>query len=108
MPRPNDPAHRQISHWRLCREVTMQRVLGHLNHLHRLKGSGPRRRGPCPIHAAPGDRNSSFSVDLERNLFICFSAQCRASGTCIDLWAAMHRLDRVDAARDLARTFGIE
>lgn len=85
----------------------MQRLLNHLNHLGRLKGSGPQRRGPCPIHNAPGERTGSFSVNLQTNVFICFSGRCGASGTCIDLWAAIHGLDLDQAARDLARTFGV-
>jgi CHC2 zinc finger len=92
----------------LRRQATMQQVLTHLGCLPRLKGSGTQRRGPCPIHAQPDDRERTFSVSLDKHVFRCFHAECRAQGNVLDLWAAVHRLSLYDAALHLAKTFHLE
>jgi transposase len=89
-------------------QITMEQVLAQLGWLSRLKGSGPQRRGPCPLHA-PGDaRNRSFSVNLVKKVFHCFHPPCGAHGNVLDLWAAMHHLPLYQAARHLAETFHLE
>ena len=37
----------------LRRQVSIEQVLRHLGYLDPLHGSGPQRRGPCPLHDAP-------------------------------------------------------
>ncbi len=88
--------------------VTMQQVLEQLGYLELLKGSGPQRRGPCPVHQARGKPNPSFSVNLDRHIFQCFDPGCRAKGNVLDLWAAVHGLTLPAAARDMASTFALE
>ena len=56
--------------------------------LARLRGSGPRCRGPCPIHRGDG-RGRTFSVHLADNVFHCFNATCGKQGDVIDLWATV-------------------
>ena len=73
----------------------------------RLRGSGPQRRGPCPLHRGDG-RGRTFSVNLDANVFQCFDKRCGQKGDVIDLWAALHGLSLREAALDLVRTFGLE
>jgi DNA primase len=85
----------------------MAQVLDQLGLTSRLRGSGPQRRGPCPLHRGDG-RGKSFSVNLTQNVFQCFDAACGQKGDMIDLWAALHNMTLRQAALDLSNTFGIE
>jgi putative transposase len=98
----------QIDFATLRRQVTMEQVLRHLGHLDCLRGSGPQRRGPCPVHGSSHAGSRSFSVHLEKNVFRCFSAECNAQGNVLDLWAALHGLPLAEAANHLAQTFGLD
>ena len=89
----------------LRRQVSIEQVLAHLGYLDPLRGSGPQRRGPCPLHDAPSDRHRSFSVHLGKGVFRCFHPECQAHGNTLDLWAAYHRLPIGQAAQSLAETF---
>jgi hypothetical protein len=88
-------------------QLSLERLLGHLGLAARLHGSGEQRRCACPIHRGDG-RGRTFSVNLKDNVFTCFDAKCGKQGDVIDLWAALHDLDRRGAAIDLIRTFGLE
>jgi putative transposase len=92
----------------LRRQVTVEQALEHLGHLDSLRGSGPQRRGPCPVHGSSHAGSRPFSVNLQKNVFRCFSPECGAHGTVLDLWAAVHRLPLTEAARHLAQTFGLD
>jgi len=73
-----------------CHKTTpLARVLDHLDLLSRLEGSGPQRRGPCPLHRGDG-RGKSFSVHLDANVFQCFDAASATKGDMVDLWARVH------------------
>ena len=89
----------------LRRQVSMADVLQRLGYLDALRGSGPQRPGPCPLHDAPSERHRSFSVHLGKGVFRCFHPQCQAQGNTLDLWAAYHRLDIGPAAKSLAQAF---
>jgi CHC2 zinc finger len=91
----------------LRQQVSLEQVLAHLGLLGQMRGTGPQRRGPCPVHSHPGDRERTFSVHLGKNAFRCFQADCGAQGNALDLWAAIHRLPLYDAALHLAETFGL-
>jgi len=91
----------------LKQQLPLARVLEHLGLSARLRGSGPQRRGACPIHRGDG-RGRTFSVNLSDNVFPCFDARCGQQGDVIDLWAALHQLSLRDAALDLVRTFNLE
>jgi transposase len=91
----------------LRQQVTMTQVLEHLGLLSQLRGNGPQRRGPCPVHSHPADRDRTFSVHLGKNAFQCFQADCGVKGNVLDLWAAIHRLPLYDAALHLAETFQV-
>ena len=94
----------------LRRQVTIEQVLRHLGHLDSLRGPGSQRRGPCPVHGYGSSHagSRSFSVNLQKNVFRCFSPECHAHGNALDLWAAVHHLPLGEAARHLAQTFGLD
>ena len=91
----------------LRQSVTLEQVLKRLGYFDALRGFGPQRRGPCPLHDQPEDRFRSFSVNLAKNVFQCFHPSCRAAGNVLDLWGALHRLPLAQAARHLAETFHV-
>jgi transposase len=91
----------------LKRQLTMAQALDQLGLLGRLRGSGPQRKGPCPLHRGDG-RGRSFSVNLDKNIFQCFDAGCGHKGDVIDLWASVNRMSLREAAIDLVRTFYLE
>jgi len=97
--------HRPLDIAALRRQVSIEEVLKHLGYFDPLRGPGPQRRGPCPLHDAPGDRHRSFSVHLGKGVFRCFHPGCQAQGNTLDLWAAYHRLPIGQAAQNLAETF---
>jgi hypothetical protein len=89
------------------RQLPLARVLDQLGLSSRLRGSGPQRRGACPLHRRDA-RGRSFSVNLQDNVVHCFDQQCAKRGDVIDLWAALHGMALREAALDLVRTFGLE
>jgi len=89
----------------LRRQVSIEQALARLGYLDPLQGSGPQRRGPCPLHDAPSAHHRSFSVHLGKGIFRCFHPECQAQGNTLDLWAAYHRLPIGQAAESLASTF---
>ena len=80
----------------LKRQLTMAQALVQLGLLGRLRGSGPQRKGPCPLHRGDG-RGRSFSVNLDKNIFQCFDAGCGHKGDVIDLWASVNRMSLREA-----------
>jgi transposase InsO family protein len=86
-------------------EVSFEPVLRHLGFADAFRGTGPQRRGPCPLHDTPQSRSQCCSVNLRKNLFQCFDPQCRAAGNLLDFWAALHHLPLVDAAHQLRDRF---
>jgi transposase len=101
------PAAPWLDFAHLKTQLPLARVLEHLGLMAGLRGRGSQRRGPCPVHASPG-QGRTFSVHLDQNVFHCFEAACGSHGDVIDLWAAVKQLPLRDAAVDLVRTFGLE
>lgn len=91
----------------LRQQISMKQVLAHLGLLSQLRGGGEQRRGPCPLHSHPAAAERTFSVNMTKNIFRCFQAECGVRGNALDLWAAVHRLPLYDAALHLAETFGL-
>jgi len=89
-------------------QITMEQVLSKLGVLDRLRGQGPQRRGPCPIHGGEGNAGRPFSVHLSKNIFRCLHPACSTQGNTLDLWAAARHLPLREAAIDLARTFQLQ
>jgi transposase len=102
---PTRPKRVKIDFAFLREQVTMEQVLEHLGILDNLHARGQQRRGPCPIHSRPTDRQRTFSAHLGKHVFQCFDADCAAQGNVLDLWAAVHHLALYEAALHLAETF---
>ena len=102
---PSDCCSQRIDFADLRRQVSMADVLRRLDLLRRLRGNGPQRRGPCPVHQQPTETGRSFSVNLVKQVFRCLDPECQAHGNPLDLWAAVHHLPLHAAALDLAETF---
>jgi hypothetical protein len=83
--------------------VTMQMVLDHYDIT--LKKSGHELRGKCPIHR--GSNNKHFTVNVSKNVFKCFFAQCDAHGNVLDFVAAMEKCSVRDAALKLRDWFQV-
>lgn len=86
------------------RQITFQQVLDLLNFVPTAR-SGPRLRGPCPIHGDSHLQSRVFSVNLSCHRYRCF--RCHSAGTQLDLWAAVHGLSIYAAAGDLCQRLGI-
>jgi transposase len=88
-------------------QLPLARVLDQLGLTAQLRGRGPQRRGPCPLHRGDG-RGRTFSVNLTDNVFCCHAQGCGRQGDVIDLWAALHHQSLRAAAVDLVQTFNLE
>lgn len=104
----NLPAGLSVDYSHLREQISIEQVLRHLGHFDLLRGSGPQRRGPCPIHGSSRATSRSFSVNLQRNIFQCFNRKCSAAGNTLDLWATLHNQSIHQAAMDLASTFNLK
>jgi len=106
-PEPPRPAsnRRWVDFAWLRQQVTMEQVLSQAGCLPELSRRGSQRRGRCPVHAPPGERDRSFSADLQKNVFQCFHPQCGIHGNVLDFWVAWRRLPLREAALDMAETF---
>ncbi len=72
------------------------------------------KRGKCPLPAHPaGDETESFSINVEKRVWICHSAPCakgrkgKKGGDVIELVAAMERCTLRDAGLKLAGWFSV-
>lgn len=101
-------ARPQIDFPYLRSQITIAEVMDHLAILGKFRGSSEQLRGPCPFHAPQSENGRSFSVNLSKNVFQCFKADCEAEGDVIDFWATWQQLPSYDAALHLARTFNLE
>jgi DNA primase len=83
---------------RLKRTVTIQRVLVAVGLIATLRRRGNRLVGPCPLH--DGDNPRAFVVDLEKDLWFCFS-RC-GGGDVVELARQLGHSDYSEAAEFLA------
>ena len=68
----------------------------------RLKRQGSRLVGLCPFHA---EKNPSFSISPNNNLFYCFS--CKCGGDAIEFIKNKENLSFIEAVRFLANRYNI-
>lgn len=83
-------------------QITIQQVLDLLRFQPTAR-SGPRLRGPCPIHGSQ-PQSRSFSVHLHKSRYRCF--KCHSAGSQLDLWMAVTGLGLCAAAEDLCQRLG--
>jgi DNA primase len=82
-------------------EIPIERYAGELTE---LKSYGDELRGRCPIHK--GDNPTSFSVNLEKQLFHCHA--CGAGGDALTLYRAIEGGELWEAVVGLAIRFNVE
>lgn len=58
--------------------------------------SGDQVRGPCPVHQSTAPTSRSFSANLKRHVYRCFT--CGSSGNQLDLYASVTGLTLFEAA----------
>jgi DNA primase len=85
---------------KIKREVSMAQILDYYGIKLKKKGK-PGLYGSCPIHH--GDNQNAFHVDLEKNLFHCFS-HC-GGGSIIDFVMKKEQLSFYKAALKIWQTF---
>jgi DNA primase len=83
----------------LKRSVSIATVLTAEGLAASLKRRGQRLVGPCPVHG--GDNPQAFVVDLDRDLWYCFT-RCQGGGDVVELVRRMHHLGYRQSARYLA------
>jgi hypothetical protein len=98
---------RRLDFARLRQQISIEQVLRELHWWDCLKGCGPQRRGPCPIHEPSTTQGRCFSVNLDKNVFQCFDASCGVKGNVLDLWAQSQHLSIPQAAENLAQRFDV-
>jgi len=81
--------------------VGIEQVLGRYGV--KLRRSGKKLRGPCPIHR--GEGTDTFHASIDKNAFHCFS--CQAKGNVLDLVAAMEHCSLREAALKVRDWFSI-
>lgn len=84
--------------------ITMEQVLAHYKLLDTFKRSGHTLTGVCPIHK--GSNKTQFRVNLEKNLWNCFS-ECENGGNTLDFIAKMEVCSIHDAALKACEWFSI-
>jgi DNA primase len=91
------PSH--LSFERLKRTITVERVLAAQGLTAALKRTANRLVGPCPLHR--GDNPNAFVVDLDRNLWYCFT-RCGTGGDVVELARRLAPGGYIEAALYLA------
>lgn len=84
--------------------VTMEMVLVQYG-IADVVRKGNEVRGACPFHNSKS--KTSFSVNLEKNTFCCFAANCKARGNVLDFVAKMEDCTVRDAAIKLDELFNV-
>jgi hypothetical protein len=87
------------------RMVPIEAVLARYGALDGLKRSGRQLVGRCPVHR--GSNKRQFCVDLDKNVWKCFSPDCGRGGSVLELVALMDNVDVREAALRLADWFAI-
>ena len=65
------------------------------------KSVGKQLGGPCPLHGSENPKSLSFSVNLGKHTFQCFT--CKKAGNHLDLWAGAIRKPLFEAAVELCQ-----
>jgi transposase len=106
-PKTNQNRSQSVNYAFLRQQISFEKVLTHLGHREKMRGSRSDLRGPCPIHKSEKTNDRSFSVNLDKNVFKCFRPSCKTQGNVLDFWAAVHQQTLHQAALHLAETFDL-
>lgn len=95
-------AHRESVFQKSIRAIPLPDVIQRYCPGLELRRQGQNLRGLCPFHE---DKSPSFTVSPEKNLFYCFG--CSVGGGAVAFVARLLRLSLLEAARTIARDFGL-
>jgi hypothetical protein len=95
----------RVYYEQLKRAVPLSSVLARYHVLDKLKRSGRQLAGCCPIHG--GSNKRQFVVDLDKQLWRCFSPEHDAGGSILEFVAAMEKVEIRKAAELIAQWFAI-
>jgi len=87
------------------RAVPLEAILQHYDILAELKRVGTQLKGCCPVHK--GSNSQQFVVDLNKNVWRCFSPQCDRGGSIFELVSELEHVEIVQAAQLIAGWFAI-
>lgn len=83
-------------------KISIEMVIEEYAKITTLKRQGNKLIGPCPVHG--GDSPRAFHVDLDRNIWHCFT-QCSRGGNQVDLVALKEGISIRDAYLNLQKFF---
>ncbi len=98
-------AHVQRVYFEQLKRVCLESVLARYGVLDDLKRSGRQLVGCCPIHK--GSNRKQFVVDLDKQLWRCFSPEHDEGGGMLEFVAAMENVEVREAALRIADWFAI-
>ena len=85
--------------------MSIEQVLGLIGFA-AIERSGDEIRGKCPLHESKSTVSRSYSANLRKNAFRCFS--CGASGNQLDLWAMFTKCELHSATINLCDRLKID
>lgn len=86
------------------RSVSIVQILEHYGLTSKLRQSGDKFSGPCPIHN--GDNSSHFRVSISKNCWNCFG-KCQRGGNILDFVSLKEGVSIRQAALLIQEWFGI-
>lgn len=87
-------------------QVSIGMILEQYRILDEFKRKEDKLTGKCPLHE--GSNSSQFSVSLSKNVFHCFSSNCRAKGNVLDFVAYMEKVSIREAALMIQEWFDLD
>ena len=97
---------RRVFFEQIKRVVPLEAILQHYGILSELKRVGSQLKGCCPIHN--GSNARQFVVDLNKNVWRCFSPECNRGGAQLEFVAEREGVDILEAAQLIAQWFAID
>ena len=88
------------------RTVPLAAILERYGVVPELKRVGAQLKGRCPVHKGGNPRQ--FVVDLNKNVWRCFSPECDRGGGMLELVAELERVEIIEAALLVAEWFCIK
>lgn len=86
--------------------ITMEQVLKHYSIYDKFKWSGKQLTSSCPIHK--GDSPTQFSVNTDKNVWKCFSPNCKKGGNALDFIVEMEKVSIHAAANKAIEWFHLD
>jgi DNA primase len=86
--------------------ITMEQVLEHYGIFNQFKRNGKQLTSSCPIHK--GGSPTQFSVNTDKNVWKCFSPDCKRGGNTLDFIAQMERVSIHAAANKAVEWFHLD